>query len=248
MKLAIISDIHEDIDTLKVAFRKIEKHKVDEIACLGDISGFSVPYYTYYQGRNAHKCLSLIRSNCKYIVAGNHDLHAGRIVPKDCAYFDFPDNWYELDFHDRHELAGDIIYFHETTDLSPLYRKSDIEFLQSVPQRVIVNWPGINIMLTHYVYPNLLGIKREFYSYGDEFKKHFNYMQSHDCQLSITGHSHVKGFYMVQNGKFKQYKYKKVAISQMPCCVGVPPTTSHQKRSGFCIFDNSDMTIQAVKL
>ena len=37
MRIALISDIHEDVVSLKQALRKISKQKVDEIACLGDI-------------------------------------------------------------------------------------------------------------------------------------------------------------------------------------------------------------------
>ena len=93
MKIAIITDIHEDLLSLQEAFRQIEKHQCDEIVCLGDISGYSIPYYNYLNRRNAHECLSLIRSNCKIVILGNHDIHAGSIIPSHCNFFDFPDNW-----------------------------------------------------------------------------------------------------------------------------------------------------------
>ncbi len=44
MKLAIITDIHEDRVNLVKALRMIEKEACDEIACLGDIVGFSTPF------------------------------------------------------------------------------------------------------------------------------------------------------------------------------------------------------------
>ncbi len=41
MKIAIISDIHGNLEALKATLNNIEKRKVDKIICLGDII---VPY------------------------------------------------------------------------------------------------------------------------------------------------------------------------------------------------------------
>lgn len=37
MKIAIISDIHGNLEALKSTLKDIEKRKVDQIICLGDI-------------------------------------------------------------------------------------------------------------------------------------------------------------------------------------------------------------------
>ena len=37
MKIAIISDIHGNLEALKATLTDIEKRKVDKIICLGDI-------------------------------------------------------------------------------------------------------------------------------------------------------------------------------------------------------------------
>jgi Icc-related predicted phosphoesterase len=47
MRLAFISDIHEDVESLRRILRKAEKRGYDQLICLGDISGFSLPFYTY---------------------------------------------------------------------------------------------------------------------------------------------------------------------------------------------------------
>ena len=130
MRLAIITDIHEDIISLKEALRKIERQQCDEIICLGDISGYSVPYYDYLRTRNAHECLSLIKSNCSTIILGNHDIHAASIIPKNSSFFDFPENWYQLDYHQRHELANKTLWLHEENDLNPLYTSEDLKYLK----------------------------------------------------------------------------------------------------------------------
>lgn len=37
MKIAIISDIHGNLEALKTTLKDIEKRKVDKIICLGDM-------------------------------------------------------------------------------------------------------------------------------------------------------------------------------------------------------------------
>ena len=248
MKLAIITDIHEDITSLKEALRQIEKHQCDEIICLGDISGFSVPYYTYLNSRNAHECLALVRSTCKIVLLGNHDIHAARIIPKNCTFFDFPDNWYELNYHQRHVLGNDTLWLHEENDLNPLYKDDDLDFLRSLPEYSVMIIPEVNVLFTHYVYPNISGLKKEFYTYRDEFRKHYDFMQQMECSISFTGHAHVKGFFVATPNKFKQYKYKNLQLKSSPMCIGLPPITSLNKRNGFCIFDTDEMSIKVIKL
>ncbi len=248
MKFAIITDIHEDIISLTEAFRQIEKHKCDEIICLGDISGFSIPYYKNLDSRDAHACLSLIRSICKYVILGNHDIHAADIIPKNCSFFNFPENWYELNYHQRHKLANDTLWLHEENDLNPLYKADDLQYLRSLPEYSVLKTPGFNILLTHYVYPNISGLKKEFYTYHDEFRQHFQFMNSMDCTISFTGHSHVKGFFSATLDHYKQYRYRNLKLKPGPACIGIPPITGNNKRNGFCIFDSNDLIVQVIKL
>jgi len=248
MRLAIITDIHEDIISLSEALRKIQKLRCDEIICLGDISGFSVPYYTYLQSRDAHACLALIRQNCKYVLIGNHDIHAANIIPKNCNFFDFPQDWYELNYHQRHHLANSTLWLHEENDLNPLYKNEDLQYLRSLPEYIVLPLADKNILLTHYVYPNISGIKKEFYTYQDEFHQHFDYMDSLDCSVSFTGHTHIKGFFAATQNRFKQHRYRKYSLKDTPVCIGIPPVTNQNNRSGFCIFDSDEMTIKIQKL
>ncbi|MCF8380311.1 MAG: metallophosphoesterase [Bacteroidales bacterium] len=249
MKIAIISDIHEDIISLEDAFRKIEKQKCDEIICLGDISGYSVPYYKYIKSRNAHKCLSLIRSHCKTVVLGNHDLFAGKILPENSSFFNFPKNWYQMSYQERQSLSENILWLHEENDLDPLYTDDDIEYLRTLKEYSVREASGINIHFSHYVHPNLSGIKKGFFTDYEEFKGHLKVIKDLGCQISFTGHSHVRGCYTVSKGKFTQFRYKSIKLSESdPVCVGIPPITSHKKRNGFCIFDLDDYTIQIHKM
>ncbi|MBN2347787.1 MAG: metallophosphoesterase [Bacteroidales bacterium] len=248
MKLALIADIHEDSISLKEALRRIEKHSVDEIICLGDISGFSVPYYNYYKTRNARECLSLVKSNCHIAVLGNHDIHAATIIPENCSFFNFPEDWYRLDYSQRVTLANNTIWLHEENDLNPLYNNDDLDYLRSLPEYFVYKTQDLNVLLTHYVYPNISGLKKEFYTYRDEFRQHFKFMESLDCAISFTGHSHINGFSAASEARFRRHRFKEYKIKSTPVSIGIPSITSHEKQNGFCIFDTNVLTIQVFKL
>lgn len=75
MRLALISDIHANLEALQATLADVAAQRVDRIVCLGDIVG--------YNTRPA-ECLALIRDSNALCVAGNHDLAVcGRIATDD---------------------------------------------------------------------------------------------------------------------------------------------------------------------
>jgi len=64
MKIAVISDIHGNLEALTAVFAKIDELKIQSIYCLGDIVGY---------GPNPNECVELIRSRTIPSIAGNHD-------------------------------------------------------------------------------------------------------------------------------------------------------------------------------
>jgi predicted phosphodiesterase len=62
--IALISDIHGNIDALNAVLADIEQQEIDEIVCLGDIVGY---------GAAPAECLSLVRERCALTLMGNHD-------------------------------------------------------------------------------------------------------------------------------------------------------------------------------
>jgi len=64
MKIAIISDIHGNLEALKATIRDIEKRKVDKIFCLGD---------TIAKGVHPKECIKIIKENCEVVLQGNTD-------------------------------------------------------------------------------------------------------------------------------------------------------------------------------
>jgi predicted phosphodiesterase len=67
MRIAIISDIHGNLEALEAVFEDIQDQQIDQVVCLGDIVGY---------GANPNECLELVRERCSDILLGNHDAAA----------------------------------------------------------------------------------------------------------------------------------------------------------------------------
>ena len=62
--IALISDIHANIEALSVVLEDIQNHKVDKIYCLGDVIGY---------GPNPRECIELVQKNAEFTLCGNHE-------------------------------------------------------------------------------------------------------------------------------------------------------------------------------
>ena len=67
MPAAIISDIHGNLDALKVVLGDIDARGIQTIHCLGDIVGY---------GPDPCACLELVMQRCDWALMGNHDFAA----------------------------------------------------------------------------------------------------------------------------------------------------------------------------
>jgi len=206
-----------------------EEKGFDKLICLGDISGFSLPYYKYEKSRNASACLALLREKCDIIIAGNHDLHAAGLNPELPEEMKDQETW-------QHEL-----------DLDPGYSDEDISFLASLPAIEIIQTPDLSILFSHYVYPNLSGFVKGLYYNVKEFQKHLVFMKEHNCSLGFTGHAHPGGFYRVDPRSFKLYRRRNIKITSFPALIGIPPATRHEHQSSFCIFDTDSLRLQVLR-
>ncbi len=71
MRTAIISDIHANLDALKVVLDDLRAQNADRVVCLGDVVGY---------GPEPNECVQLVKETCAFTVVGNHDYAAlGRL-------------------------------------------------------------------------------------------------------------------------------------------------------------------------
>lgn len=73
-KIAVISDIHGNLEALKTVLSDIKSRNVDKIICLGDIIA---------KGRHLHECVQLVKSNCDIVLQGNCDYYFSSFTEAD---------------------------------------------------------------------------------------------------------------------------------------------------------------------
>lgn len=73
MRIAVIADIHANLEAFQTVLERIHELKVDEVVCLGDIVGYNA---------NPNECVDIVRNEKILSVLGNHDACAsGREEP-----------------------------------------------------------------------------------------------------------------------------------------------------------------------
>ena len=71
MRVAILSDIHSNLEALTAALAVVDRERPDRVVCLGDVVGY---------GASVNECCELIRARAEVTLLGNHDAAvAGRM-------------------------------------------------------------------------------------------------------------------------------------------------------------------------
>ena len=65
MQVAVVSDIHGNLAALEATLAAIDADHVDELWCLGDLTGY---------GARPNECIDAIRARAAICLVGNHDL------------------------------------------------------------------------------------------------------------------------------------------------------------------------------
>lgn len=65
MKVAVVSDIHSNLQAFEAVLEAVADSDADELWCLGDIVGY---------GANPDACVELVRRHVAVCLAGNHDI------------------------------------------------------------------------------------------------------------------------------------------------------------------------------
>lgn len=120
MRLAIISDIHANIEALTQVLARCDREGADEIICLGDVVGY---------GGNPNECCELLREYCTVVLMGNHDAATVGVMDADYYY----ESARRVLYWTRNELTADnfkwlygLPYTHQRPD-------KDVGFYHSAP-------------------------------------------------------------------------------------------------------------------
>lgn len=98
MKVAILSDIHANLEALRATLQQISVQAVDRIVCLGDVVGSNT---------NPAECIALLRERNALWVAGNHD----RAVAGQITTTGFSDAGARAIAWTRGRLSADLVTF-----------------------------------------------------------------------------------------------------------------------------------------
>jgi diadenosine tetraphosphatase ApaH/serine/threonine PP2A family protein phosphatase len=64
MRIAILSDIHANLEALTEALAVVDRERPDQVVCLGDVVGY---------GASVNECCQLVRQRAAVTLLGNHD-------------------------------------------------------------------------------------------------------------------------------------------------------------------------------
>jgi diadenosine tetraphosphatase ApaH/serine/threonine PP2A family protein phosphatase len=165
--LAIISDIHSNLEALTAVLAEIDRRGIQDIICLGDIVGY---------GPNPMECLDLVSQRCRVSLMGNHDF----------AVFYEPYN-----FNTGAEQACFWTRNCFENDPDPQRRADRWKFLGGLPVRVRTpQLVGVHASprrpINEYIFPD------DIYTNPGKFVSIFERFD----KLCFVGHTHVPGVFL----------------------------------------------------
>jgi predicted phosphodiesterase len=251
MRIGIITDIHENVEMLQQSLRQAAAYKCDDLVCLGDIVGFDRRYYRYNTKRSAKKCLEIIMSSFRWVVAGNHDLFAANRFPFYSNGFDYPENWFQMDPDERKMNSTGKVWCYEGDEPHDL-EEAEIIYLRTLPEYIITAEPGIPCLFSHYIYPDVTGSTTRYVERNHQMKGHWDFMDSNNIKYSFSGHSHelFAGFaYRNKRSFFKavhNLPSDSFKLGDEMVMTVLPPLTGEKGRTGFAILDTSTLKLNII--
>jgi predicted phosphodiesterase len=129
MKIAVISDVHANLEALEACLAKIDDLKPDKLICLGDLVDYCA---------QPNECIELIKNNADVVILGNHDEAQFNIGLAD----GFTENAYISSIHTRTIIKPEYREYFKTLPLS--HSLEDLLFVHASPRSL----PGYSYILT----------------------------------------------------------------------------------------------------
>jgi diadenosine tetraphosphatase ApaH/serine/threonine PP2A family protein phosphatase len=181
VRIAIISDIHSNIEALTEVLKVLERSRVDRVVCLGDVVGY---------GASPNPCCDLVRTHAEVTLLGNHDAAvSGRMDYS--FYYDAA----------RHALdwSAEVVSEQNHAWLRSLpftYRIGEVGFSHGSP-----------IEPRAYEYIFALEQARELTPYTSDLPEVTFIGHSHLCKAFALGNGEVSDVVSAKFGVKKGYKY-----------------------------------------
>jgi predicted phosphodiesterase len=249
MRLGILAGIHEDVVRLEQAVDVLRQIGCETVVCLGDIVGYSVPYYGFLKSRDAHRAIQLVRQHCRYVVAGNHDLYAVRRTSSQKEVFDYPSNWYALDRVARRQLAQGRVWLYDE-ELPAVLTPEDEVYLRALPEFLAVTIDSLGLMLTHYAHPDLVGDSTAFDPMEPEnLARHLHFIEEHGCSIGLSGHDDWNGMVVATATERREVGFGIYALSREETVwIQAPWVANGTVANGVLVLDTTRRQIEAIPL
>ena len=245
MILGILSDIHSDRTSLLQALSELRAKNCDRLVCLGDIVGFSHHYEGKLEDRDGEECIRIVRANCDYVIAGNHDLHAAGKMPSLFRELGYPESWCQLEERERKRISGDTAWLYDD-EYPEEYSPSSVNYLSSLQETMMIG-EG-KIYLSHYLYPDITGSTKYAPSRHEDFNPHLTLLREKKASIGIMGHKHPEGYVAVTEKQAGVYGFRSNPLEDFPVVLIIPAITGGSVRNGYLVLDTSSGTIQAFPL
>jgi len=242
MKLGIITDIHENVTMLEAVLKLAEASGCDELACLGDITGYDRRFYNYHFIKSASQCISLIRSNCRWVVAVNHDLFAANRLPSWSNGYNYPEQWFQMASSARRGASKGLVWSFEGEDPNDL-GEEEISYLNTIPEYVILSEIKATLLLSHYVCPDFTGSTTLYIEKHRHLKELWKFMSHHKIMFSFSGHSHKPVAYFSHHGPIPFLRAvhpvpnDRIFLGHEMTMILLPPLTGGNGRTSFSVLD-----------
>jgi predicted phosphodiesterase len=248
MRIGLICDIHEDIRSLKAALRQLEKRNCNELICLGDIVGYDISCHEPGQSRNPSACIAAVSSNCRHIVVGNHDLFAIKKIPTSTHAFEFPRNWYRMTIDERRANSGHKVWLYETESSSTILNKRDRNYLDSLPENLILKFSNMPLHFSHSYHPDVTGSLMLRPHNPWELRHHMQILKNQGCLYGFSGHMHPNGITIGKDNEIRENPFGKIKFESNQTQYFCPSISNSGQKQGYTIVDFTEMTIETFRI
>jgi predicted phosphodiesterase len=166
--VAIISDIHANLEALQAVLSDVEERGIQEVICLGDIVGY---------GANPKECLDLVRARCRLTLMGNHD-HAVLFEPTN---FNLPAEracfWTRQMLEDEPDPGQRAARWKFLGELPIRVKERDVLYLHASPRRP----------MNEYIFPE------DVFTNPQKVIANFERL---DARICFVGHTHQPGVFV----------------------------------------------------